>query len=188
MCGRYGFSLECKEAKRILRAVRALEGDGEADALKTGEVFPTDRVAILLAGDGAVLPAAAVWGLANPYQKGVIINARAETVLEKAFFRGLRRCVVPTTGFYEWKRDESRQKFSFRASGEMTYLAGLSSGEGEVRRFVILTTAANSSMAPVHDRMPLVLTQEQGLDWLYDRGKSAEILRCRPDPLKVKAE
>ena len=184
MCGRYGFSLNNREAAAILRAVAALEGAEAAESLRRGEVFPTDRVPVLLAGNGRVLPVSARWGLSSQDKK-VLINARAETVLQKSRFRSLmnRRCIVPTTGFYEW--DPERRKGLFTARSSMTWLAGLWEWEGEERRFVILTTAANAAMASVHDRMPLVLTEEQGLDWLYDRKKAEALLSLQPEMLQA---
>ena len=66
----------------------------------------------------------------------------------------------------------------------LTYLAGLyDTVEGETR-FVILTTAANASMEPVHDRMPLVLTQEEGCSWLWDAEAAGRILSQRPEELE----
>lgn len=185
MCGRYGFSLEDEEVRRILRAVRALEGAETAGALSSGEIFPGSQVPILVAGNGQVLPVSGRWGLAKPGGKGLVINARTETALQKPMFRGSSRCIVPTTGFYEWKHEGSHDRFLFHRPCGMTYLAGLYRREEGERRFVILTTGANRSMAPVHHRMPLVLSEEQGLSWLYDRSRVAEILALRPDELSV---
>ncbi|MGI5856018.1 MAG: SOS response-associated peptidase [Candidatus Merdivicinus sp.] len=185
MCGRYGFSTDAKEARNILRQLGA---SADPSAVRTGEIFPGDLVPILLAGNGRPRPSVGRWGFPNPYRKGLIINARAETAGEKPLFRSLlvgRRCVVPTTCFYEWTRDAARKKYAFRMENTpLTYLAGLyDTVEGETR-FVILTTAANASMEPVHDRMPLVLTQEEGCSWLWDAEAAGRILSQRPEELE----
>ena len=183
MCGRYGFSIDIEEVRKLVQEVERLE----RVEVKTGEIFPTNRVPILLPGGSGGTPAAAAWGFPNPYRKGTIINARAETVGEKWMFRSLLvggRCIVPTTGFYEW--DPEKKKYQFSLPGEsMLYLAGLwNSYEGE-RQFVILTTSANESVAGIHDRMPVVLTEEGREMWLHDPLQAAELLRIVP-PLLVK--
>lgn len=104
-----------------------------------------------------------------------LINARVETVTEKPVFRsGLkdRRCLIPTTGFYEWE-STSRVKVPYfvRLKGEKFFaMAGLydhwMDPRGDmVHSFVILTTAANDLMAPVHDRMPVILEVEDEKEW-----------------------
>lgn len=133
---------------------------------------------------------------------GVVINARSETVEEKAMFRRSfeeRRCVVPAAGFFEWKRDadlaagrgrEKKVKYLFRqAPGRPLYMAGLIGEFAGERRFVILTTAANASMEEVHDRMPVLLLPEQVEPWLTDLRSAAQLLRELPPPLvKTDAE
>ena len=185
MCGRYGFSTDVGEVRNILRQLEASSGN---PAVRTGEIFPGDMVPILLAGNGRPRPAAARWGFPNPYRKGLIINARAETTGEKPLFRSLlvgRRCVVPVTCFYEWTRDAARKKYAFRMeNAPVTYLAGLYDTVDGENRFVILTTAANASMKPVHDRMPLVLTEEEGCSWLWDSEAAGRILSQKPEELE----
>ena len=82
-----------------------------------------------------------------------------------------RRCVVPTTGFYEW--DAARHKYLFQLPGSaLLYLAGLYDYVDSQGRYVILTTAPNASMAPIHDRMPLVLQD------VYKRRAACRPLHC----------
>lgn len=123
------------------------------------------------------------WGFQSYDKKKLLINARAETVFEKRMFKDSlykRRCVIPAAGFYEW--DKSRNKFTFTPeSNNLMLMAGLYDEEG---RFVIITTKANESMEPVHDRMPLVLTREQVKCWLYDREEISSILKQCPPLLK----
>ena len=97
-----------------------------------------------------------------------------------------RRCVIPTTGFYEWgPAGGQKRKYRFQLPGRdrALYLAGLWNDCGGQRRCVILTTAANSSMAGIHDRMPLILTGEQRQRWLADADAATEILTVAPPEL-----
>ena len=90
-----------------------------------------------------------------------------------------RRCVVPTTGFYEW--DAARHKYLFQLPGSaLLYLAGLYDYVDSQGRYVILTTAPNASMAPIHDRMPLVLQREQIRPWLADTEAALALLDTAP--------
>ena len=120
-------------------------------------------------------------------KKGVIINARAETVFEKKTFRDSvinRRCVIPSTGFYEW--DSARRKYLFRLEGTNTlYMAGIYSYYQDEPRFVILTTQANDSMKDVHNRMPLVIYKSEIETWIMDDKATGDILHRVP-PMLVK--
>ena len=102
------------------------------------------------------------WGLPGFRGRQQIINARAETVTEKPMFRrsiAFQRCVIPATGFYEW--DAAKHKYFFQMPGQPLYLAGIYDTINGVNCFIILTTAPNDSVAPIHDRMPLLLSHEQ---------------------------
>ena len=91
-----------------------------------------------------------------------------------------RRCIVPTTGFYEW--DGQKRKYHFRLPGQdRLYLAGLwNTFQGE-ERFVILTTAPNDTIINVHDRMPVLLTDDEVTPWLHDTGMaSAKLTALQP--------
>lgn len=103
------------------------------------------------------------------------INARAETAAVKPWFRTAlhrRRCLVPANGFYEWTRGTSpKQPWYFRLDGpDLLAFAGLwdrwGHESGPEETFAILTTAANQTLQPVHDRMPVILDKDQYDAWL----------------------
>ncbi|MDH3712752.1 MAG: SOS response-associated peptidase [Gammaproteobacteria bacterium] len=133
---------------------------------------PSDPVHTLFA-DRELELAEMRWGLLprNPKQRGLLINARAETAWEKPSFRDAmhrRRAVLPVNGFYEWLR-EGTDKSPFYVTGQdrVLALAGLFAvdTEGEMR-CCVLTTAANDSMSVIHDRMPVCLPPGSVRDWL----------------------
>ena len=108
----------------------------------------------------------------------VSINARAETLAEKPLFRhllGNRRCLVPASGFFEWK-NEGRGKvpYYFRLTRTPLFaFAGLyntvpGTGGRNISGYTIVTTAPNSLMAPVHNRMPVILAREHEDSWLAE--------------------
>ena len=83
-----------------------------------------------------------------------------------------RRCVIPSTGFFEWKKVEgkkNKEKYLFNIPGSnMVYMAGIyNEFEGE-EKYVILTTGANASMKNIHHRMPVILGENSIENWIYD--------------------
>lgn len=174
MCGRYTLftDKEYWDIRNIVKEVQQqiAQSDSRAAALKTGDIYPTNLAPILIQNEQLLKPVAAIWGFRNYHNGGVIINARSETAKEKPMFKkalSSSRCVVPTTGFYEW--DGEKKKYLFRLlEGGAVYLAGLMQSFGGERRFTILTTASNASVSPVHDRMPVIIPKEKIEDWLFN--------------------
>ena len=189
MCGRY--SLAPEESREIMDIIRQVQGN-----FKTGEIFPTDPVPVMMEAGEELAPEVMVWGYPGVGGKGrSIINARSETALERPMFRQSvlgQRCVFPTTGFYEWGHSGGqKRKYRFQLPGRdrALYLAGLWNDYGGQRRCVILTTAANPSMAGIHDRMPLVLERERLAEWVHSPQAAGERLRQTPPALAhVEAE
>lgn len=181
MCGRYNFTAE--QVEEIARMVQEINKRLSGNTVRTGEVRPTDLAAVVTPQG----PAAMSWGFPHFKGSGVIINAKSETVTEKRMFRDSavsRRCLIPSTGFYEWGTAEDHQLSLFEPApsaktGKTKYLFNLPDmdvlymagfwkrfqGE-EAPRFVILTTAANSSIGDIHNRMPVVLRREEWPMWL----------------------
>lgn len=136
---------------------------------------------VVVAPDQAKKPAATKmrWGNFVSFAPGspptFLINARSETALEKrTFSKALkeRRCLVPADGFFEWKRDEkgrTKQAYYFqRKEGAAYFMAGLYwAAEGDQpNRYIVLTTAPNALLEPIHDRMPVILTDDAAKGWL----------------------
>jgi putative SOS response-associated peptidase YedK len=141
------------------------------------------------------------WGLVpawatDPAIGHKLINARGETVADKPSFRSSfarHRCLIPATGFYEWQAVTSdgrvrKQPWYIRPAeaGEFFAFAGLLAawtppGGDTIVSTCIITTAANELMAPIHDRMPVILPAEQHDAWLdpenRDTGALQELLQ-----------
>ena len=178
MCGRYAFSDidEIYEARRILEEVAQRLGDEQAAAVKTGEVFPTEQAVVVAQRPEGARAEAMRWGY--PLSGKLLINARSETITEKPLFArslGGGRCLVPCTGFFEWKTEgKQKQKYLIRPKGaRFFYLAGLYSrffeNGRESERFVIITAPAIEAMAEVHPRMPLIVPKDLSGLWLENR-------------------
>jgi putative SOS response-associated peptidase YedK len=138
------------------------------------------------------------WGLIPAWAKDPsvgarLINARAEGVESKPSFRGplrTKRCLIPADGFYEWERKGTRKQphLIARKDGRPFAMAGLweawaaPDGSG-VETCAILTTTPNEVVAPIHDRMPVILDREVHDRWLSRDALVSELLALlRPCP------
>ena len=179
MCGRYSLFTD-DDNREILRILQEVSERRPNAAVKTGEVFPNNMAPILKLEQGIIRPDAAVWGFPNFARKGVIINARSETAAEKKLFRESlfsRRCIVPSTGFFEWSQDKVHQKYRFYLpESDILYMAGLYSVYNQEERFVILTTEGNASIRDIHHRMPVVISPDNLQYWLGEPDAALQIL------------
>lgn len=220
MCGRYTVFTEEEvvEIRSIIAEVSQRFGEG---AIATGEIFPTNKAPVLTLDGNRLTPYPVSWGFPRWDGKGVDINARNDTVLyaldhpeKRSNWRKpilTRRCIIPSTGFYEWAlqsvlepqlslfpvdRKESTKepkiKLHFRCPGEpMLYMAGmintLPDKEGKLKDcFVILTTAANQYMSPFHDRMPVILTADEREEWIKSDAFMRKVLEREGSALEWK--
>lgn len=187
MCGRYYIDeTAAAEIERIVvRAEESLRMSGKRD------IFPSNTAPVIVKNNKDELSVELFpWGLKGFQNKSLIINARAESVMEKKMFRDSvrnRRCVIPAAGFYEW--NGKKEKYTFTdGKGKLLYLAGIYDLYDYEKRFVILTTQANDSMIKIHDRMPLILSEEEIEDWIFENELTEELLGKRPEELLGEVE
>ena len=138
-------------------------------------IAPTQDVLVVADfGDGPVLTKL-VWGLipARSTDGKRFINVRTETIEIKASFSESfrkRRCLILADGFFEWKRSaRSKQAYYFQMTdGSQFAFAGIwdSWGNEQIKSCAIITTTANETLAPIHDRMPVILRPESYGLWL----------------------
>lgn len=186
MCGRY--YVDDETAREIEKLVRDL--DRKLQIERTGDVFPSQNAIIIKGQEHHLAAEQMKWGFPG-FEKGkLLINARAESVLERRTFQDSvqhRRCIIPSRGFYEWNK--SKEKFTFeRTDAPALFMAGCYNRYEDEERFVILTTEANSSVTPIHNRMPLILEPEELEDWVLDDGATEYLLHKTPVLLKARAE
>ncbi len=212
MCGRYTLAATVAQvAARFGGAVGTVADTvgavGQADTLAAldgprfnlapGQLHPV----VVAQGEGRAV-AAMSWGLVprwarEPSARYSTINARAETVAEKPTYRGpLRqgRCLVPATGFYEWqgsgktKQPYYMQVLGSDGPGALFAFAGLydcwRSPDGDALwSYTIITTTANDRLAPIHERMPVILPAAAEAAWLDPQaGDAAWLALLRPYP------
>lgn len=197
MCGRFTSLL----SPELLAVIYEIFGPPESTPRYN--IAPSQPVSIIRQNAAGQRELATVkWGLIpfwakDPSIGNSLINARGETVAEKPSFRAAfkhRRCIIPASGYYEWVAvGGSKQPWYIKGYEDRPLsLAGLwelwPSPDGSViETCSIITTTANELMAPIHDRMPVILSSESIASWLEQRTKSDELkdlLRpCAPDIL-----
>lgn len=175
MCGRYTIT----SAPEALRALFRYAEQPNFPA--RFNIAPTQPIPIVRMVEGRREFALVRWGflpswVKDPNQFSLIINARGESVCDKPAFRAAmkrRRCLIPADGFYEWQATGGRkQPFYIHArSGEPLAFAGLwetwEGPNGEtVDTAAIVTTRANATLAPLHDRMPVIVAPDAFDLWL----------------------
>lgn len=174
-------------------------------------VAPTQEIyGVVSNGDGTARVDAFHWGLIPSWAKdrkiaSRMINARSETLADKPAFKGLlkkKRVIIPMDGFYEWKagtadgptteagKPAKQPLFIHRVDDEPLAVAGLWTAwkdpDDPQGRFLhsatIITTAANETMRPVHDRMPVILAPDQWAAWLDPDNADIDAVRAMLDP------
>ena len=188
MCGRYTFTRgEMDFASRFAGVMVRLF------FVPRYNIAPTQRVSVLLVENGKLLQKEMQWGFQPVWAKSPLINAQAETLAQKPTFKkalATQRCLVPADGFYEWKQTgtvkqpmritlKSRKPFCFAGlwhrqikpiAPDETVVNDVDDEPPESRvldSFVIVTTAANDFMRPIHHRMPFIVSP-QHYDWWID--------------------
>lgn len=154
----------------------------EAGETVVQEIFPTQEVEVLTRYGRRRMR----WGIPQIIGKGVMINARAETVAVKPMYSrsfATNRCLVPAQGFYEWLHQEDKKtkdKYRLdRADGEKMMMAGIYNEQGQ---FVIITQPPNETVKPLHDRMPVVMPSPEIQElWLHADSLAEPLLTMNLD-------
>ena len=193
MCGRFGQKATAAELAAAFEATWRCE----EPQLPRLNIAPTEHAPILRLRDGRRVLDMFRWGLIPSWAKdgkigNRMINARAEGVLEKPGFRAAferRRCLVPASGFYEWRKTPAGRipHWIHAADGAPLTFAGLwefwrpASDAEPVLTFTILTTTPNVDVAPRHDRMPVVVAPAARDGWM-DASTPAAVLAAMLAP------
>lgn len=199
MCGRFALTASAEE-------VAALFGYLDAEDFPPRyNIAPTQPVAIVRMVNGVRRFALVRWGLipsfvTDPKKFGLLINARADSITTRGAVKHAmryRRCLVPASGFYEWRQmpgsnsGKTRQPFWFhREDGRPIAFAGLwetwadRTTGAEIDSACIITTEANQVVSPIHDRMPAIIAANDFDTWLSgDMADAAALLGPAPDDL-----
>ncbi|WP_417690366.1 SOS response-associated peptidase [Pseudidiomarina sp.] len=136
------------------------------------DLRPTQRVDTLMATAAGLRQITTHWGIQPNWSKRLLINAKIETAAEKPTFKkafAQARCVIPVTGWYEWRTEGSKkQKYHFaNANAQPMFMGGIVFKNEEGPRVVTFTTAPTAQCAAYHDRMPLIVAPDSLDFWLH---------------------
>jgi putative SOS response-associated peptidase YedK len=180
MCGRYYIEVDNRTLEEIKNICSEIEREYPNAKIQTGEIFPSSQVPILAVESKVIKAMPAVWGFSFAAKGQRIINARSETIEEKALFRDSfldRRCVFPATSFFEWSSDKKKHEF-FPLDEEIMYIGGVCRFERRTNTntAVIMTMAAGAVVAPIHDRMPVLISKSRLESWFSDVGYARRLI------------
>ncbi len=197
MCGRFTLTSNLDELQGRFGFLSEITGSQFFDHGPRYNIAPTQPV-LTVTNDGQRRGEVMRWGLVPFWAKDLkvgarMINAVGETVSAKPAFRAAfkkRRCLVLANGFYEWRKEDQRKIpiYIYPRNGEPMAFAGLwetwQSPEGQVvQSCTIITTSANPFIQPIHNRMPVILSDETQALWLDPLTEDRKIL----EPLLVPA-
>ncbi len=187
MCGRFNLRATPAQLVEIFKLLRVPELQPRFN------IAPTQPVLTIRETDEGREPDVFHWGLIPSWSKDPaigsrMINARGETVATKPSFRSAfrrRRCLIPVSGFYEWRNIGGRKKQPFHIGmhDDRTFaFAGLwehwEGADGSaIRSCTIITTESNEQLAEIHDRMPVILHPEDYERWLERDFQDKEALQ-----------
>ena len=176
MCGRFSF---WHDKNYILGHYKL---DDAPDYFTGYNIVPSYQIVVVRNQDGKEL-ANCHWGLIPHWAKDTKlkpINARADSITKKPFFRdsfNKRRCLIPTNGYYEWKKTNyGKQPYFIKVKDEELFsFAGIwdswDNPEGALEICAIITTEANQSTVNIHSRMPVIINPDDYDAWLNEGGE-----------------
>lgn len=171
MCGRFYLD----KNKEKLAKQFSVKGSDKAET--SYNIAPSQRCTVIRSSNDKKELINLDWGLVPSWAKQDVkikpINAKAETIREKPYFRSAykkQRCIVPASGFYEWKGSKgNKQPYAIYPLNEPYFgFAGLWESNDDLETFTIITTEANELMKEVHHRMPVILDSKDYDKWLND--------------------
>lgn len=179
MCGRYYLDDELQDDRLAKQMMQAIDISTKicANMKTSGEIRPTD-IAPVIAPSRITRKMSAFpmqWGFNHPKRGMLVFNTRMETAPEKDFFVTSvddRRCLIPASCYYEWKKIDrnKKERYAFYTENhEPLYLAGLyirTSDEQRLPCFSILTQDAEKSIKEIHPRMPVIVPYSRAEEWL----------------------
>jgi len=199
MCGRYRLNLTDKKSFQLRFQLEESIVNSDQNLITRNNIAPGQLLPVIIRQSPNTLKEM-IWGMIPPWEKSIkpagMINARAETVAIKPWFRKafqLSRCLVPSSGFYEWsKKGPKRKPYHIFLKGKDFFsFAGLYSTwthpqtQKEIQTFTIITTEANNIVGQIHNRMPVILSEEDEDTWLnpdnVEIKQLVSLLRPYPD-------
>lgn len=174
MCGRYLYD---KNEQILFDYYQEIARRGvDVSELAEDTIYPSNKVVTLGANpEGQIVPGVTRWGFTGFKPSQLLINARTETVREKKMFKHAferQRLVFPISAFYEFSED--KEAYTFSDTNKVLYVGGFyriypdqTTGKNQAES-IIMTTQPDDVVAPIHDRMPLLIPEDDVTKWILD--------------------
>ena len=183
LCGKYQNKLTLEKLLEFLE----LDYEFYNEVLKRTKkdnISPSDLIINLSQKDGKIVLEVSNWGIKFKADSPLIFNSRIETIKEKSYWKNLfdkNKCLVPMTGFYEWKKSGKRKipYKIFLPNDEVFFVPAVSTNINNQKCLSLVTTEPNSFMKNIHRRMPVILNKEQVKDFFTNDVKK-NIDLCKP--------
>lgn len=191
MCGRFAITLPTDAISQLFKA----QPVNNLPDVPNFNVCPTNSIHVVTSNEFGRKVESLRWGFVPSWYLKInagpiLINARSETLAQKpAFARACkeRRCLIPSSGFYEWSKDSEGNKipwFVNRNDDTPLVFGGVwqewGDANGKIKTCAIVTTESNSNLSKIHCRLPLVLERSDWDFWLGEKGHGASVLMRPP--------
>lgn len=183
MCGRFAQVITHDRLQKLEKELNMIRSSEQIEF--NYNVAPQQTVAAVVNQGQGAYTGFFRWGLIPSWSREVptyqMINVRSDSVMEKPSFRGglqRRRCLVPATGFYEWRKEDKQPYFIYSADSDLLFIAAIYDSwygpdGSHIPSLGIMTTDANPAMRELHHRMPVLLFGEERLRWLEQANQDA---------------
>jgi putative SOS response-associated peptidase YedK len=186
MCGRFESKRIDDDLLDLFKNLKLkLEIEADIHERATEDIRPTQKVLTVLLNDEVYRLTKVIWGIKFSDDAPLIFNSRIETIKEKKYWNTLlakNRCVVPMTGFYEWKTEGNRKiKYRIYLSDQrMFFVPAIYQKDKENKIHAsLITTTPNKFIQAIHHRMPVILNFDEAIKYLNEDVED-NIKRCRP--------
>ena len=169
MCGRYLLDTEIREIIKTYKILRI-----KVEEYKTGEIFPSTSAPIIF-DSGQRTIAHAKWGFPFNFKKGLVINARSESIMNKPMFKDsfyTARCIVPANLYYEWKDEGKSRKIRCGIGGKTKALfpwrnfISMDDSHSIKQLTLLVLYRGREGIKNIHSRMPLIIRDNDIDAWL----------------------
>ena len=162
--------------------------------MKKENIAPADPVYTVTRSKDEYRLTITKWGMKFPNKAPLIFNSRIETIKEKSYWKKLfttSRCIIPMTAFYEWIKEGDKKKPQriYLPEDDLFFVPGIFTPVGNDTCTSLITTSPNKFMVHVHNRMPVLLSFDEGLEYLHnDFDANLDLCQPYPDIMKMGIE
>lgn len=194
MCGRFELKADKEYLEKIFKKGKK-KLNPEIDptiVMKKENIAPTNRIFTVMYSNDEYKLTLTKWGFKFSDKFPLIFNSRIETIKEKSFWKTLftkSKCLIPMTAFYEWTKQGTKKipQRIYLPEDDIFFVPAIYKKDKDETSSSLITTTPNKFMEKVHNRMPILLKFEEGIEYLHN-DYEANLDLCQPYSDKLKME